>query len=164
MLRYETLFLAVPEITADETASLESQLAKLIAEAKGTVLSYDRWGKYNLCYPIRRNDYGVYFLMRFEVEDNRATELLATLRTFLSVRQVNIVMRHIIVALSSKTSLEYVRPESLEEVPTRDVDTFLKENKMSGLIGSPKRYAPRDENAEADELAEAKEDSKEVEQ
>lgn len=43
MLRYETLLLAVPEITKDETSSLEKQVDQLIKKAKGSVISFERW-------------------------------------------------------------------------------------------------------------------------
>ncbi len=44
-------------------------------------------------------------------------------------------MRNIIVRLDPLASLEYKRPESLEETPTKDIDTFLKESKS--LLGTP---------------------------
>ncbi len=134
MLRYETLFLTVPEITADESAELESQFDKLVSDAKGNVISFERWGKYQLAYPIRKYDYGVYFLARFEVDEEHKTALLEAIRILFAVRYVDLAMRHVIMRLDSQGSLEYKRPESLEEVPTRDVDTFLKENKMTGLL------------------------------
>jgi small subunit ribosomal protein S6 len=135
MLRYEALLLAVPEITADEASTLETQLDKTIQDLKGTMLSFERWGKYTLAYPVRKYDYGVYFLTRFEVGLETKDQLLEALRTLFAVKYNELVMRHVIVRLDSNASLEYNRPESLEEVPTRDVETFLKENKMTGFLG-----------------------------
>ena len=68
MKRYETLILSVPEITADESSWLELELNKIIQKAKGSIVSFEKWGKYRLAYPIRKNDYGIYFLIRFEME------------------------------------------------------------------------------------------------
>jgi len=134
MLRYETLFLAVPEITADETNALESAFDKVVHDAQAKVLLFDRWGKYNLAYPVRKYEYGVYFLARFEVAPEHKDQLLEVIRTLFAVRYADIVMRSVIVRLDEKAPLEYTRPESLEETPTRDVETFLKENKMTGLL------------------------------
>ena len=78
MMRYELLMLSVPEITLDEAKTLETHLERVIREAKGTIISFDRWGKYRLAYPVKKNDYGVYFLTRFELED--AGALLEELR------------------------------------------------------------------------------------
>jgi ribosomal protein S6 len=143
MSRYETLFLAVPEITADESSDIESQFDKTVSDAKGNVLSFERWGKYYLAYPVRKYDYGIYFLARFEVDEEQKNALLETLRNLFAVKNVDLIMRSVIVRLNPHGSLEYKRPESLEEVPTRDVDTFLKENKMTGLLGKSSGNASR---------------------
>lgn len=135
MLRYEALFLVVPEITTDEANTIESQLEKIINDSKGNVISYDRWGKYKLAYPVRKYDYGIYYLVRFEVNNENKAQLLESLRTLFAVKYIDLIMRYFISRLDINAPLEYKRPDSLEDTPTRDVDTFLKENKMSGLIG-----------------------------
>ena len=44
-------------------------------------------------------------------------------------------MRHMVSRLDANASAEYQRPKSLEEAPaSRDMDSFLKENKMEGLL------------------------------
>ena len=147
MLRYETLFLAVPEITSEEASNLEKQFDKTVTEAKGSVVSYERWGKYRLAYPIRGYDYGVYYLMRFEVAEDNKEALLEALKTIFSVKYVDLVMRNLVVRLNPQGSLDYKRPESLEETPTKDIDAFLKESK--NLLSSPAPVA--DEEAEVQE-------------
>ncbi|MFA6066621.1 MAG: 30S ribosomal protein S6 [Candidatus Babeliaceae bacterium] len=139
MLRYEVLLLTVPEITADETTGIESYLSKTLTDKGAQPTSFDRWGKYYLAYPVRKNDYGVYFLMRFECSDERHKEIIDAVRVACAVKFADLVMRHMIVHLEERDSLEYQRPESLEETPSRDVDSFLKENKMTGLMGKPGR-------------------------
>ncbi len=130
--RYEVLILTVPEITQDETKQLETELDKLISGSKGSVISFERWGKYKLTYPIRHNDYGVYFLMRFEAPEVLTKKVDELFR----IKLTNFVMRHIVTALKGD-SLLYQRQKSLEEAPaSRDMDSFLKENKMEGLLSS----------------------------
>lgn len=129
MLRYEILLLTVPEITSDEANSLEKQLDKIVSDAKGSIISYERWGKYRLAYPVRGYDYGVYYLMRFEVDESKKNDVMQALTTLFSVRYVELVMRHMVTKLNARASLEYKRPESLEETPSKDIDTFLKESK-----------------------------------
>jgi small subunit ribosomal protein S6 len=128
MLRYEMLFLTVPEITVDEASAIESQLEKAIAQVEGTILSYERWGKYNLAFPVRKYDYGVYFLIRFEVNDEQKTSLLASIRTLFDIKYIDLVMRYKIMRLDPHASLEYNRPPSLEDTP------ILEKNKMPGLL------------------------------
>ncbi len=131
MPRYEVLFLTVPEITADEASNLEKHIDKVITDVKGTVISYERWGKYRLAYSVRKYDYGVYYLIRFDVEDPDKDALLQTLKTIFQVRFVDLVMRHTIVALDPRASLEYKRSESLEETPSKEMDSFLKDTRNS---------------------------------
>lgn len=146
MVRYETLFLAVPEITKDEAALIEKQLDQKVKAAKGATISFERWGKYKLAYPVRDNDYGVYFLSRFEVSEDKSGELVKELRDLFKLKFTDVVMRDIVSRLTSE-SLAYVKPESLEEIPTRDVDSFLRENKMEGLLSS---VSSKDEDMDED--------------
>ena len=129
MLRYESLFITVPEITSDEANLLEKNLGKAVTDAKGSVISFERWGKYQLAYQIRKNDYGVYYLMRFEVADDQKDLVINELKKNFGVKLADLIMRNIIVRLHPQQSLEYKRPESLEEAPSRDIDTIMKESK-----------------------------------
>ncbi len=131
--RYEVLMLTVPEVTQDEAKQLETELDKIVNSAKGTVLSFEKWGKYKLTYPVRSNEYGVYYLIRF------ATPVALTQKVdeLFRIKLNNFVMRHVVTRLNDEGSIEYQRPKSLEEAPaSRDMDTFLKENKMEGLLSS----------------------------
>ncbi|MEX0672099.1 MAG: 30S ribosomal protein S6 [Candidatus Babeliales bacterium] len=138
MLRYEVLLLARPDITKDETSVLEKEFDSAIKKNKAKLVSFDRWGKYRLAYPVRNNAYGVYFLTRFEVEGQEYTQLLEDIRSFLRLKQSDVVMRDMVTKLDPEGSLEYQRPESLEETP-QDVDSFLKANKMGGLVTKTKK-------------------------
>ena len=130
--RYEVLILTVPEITQDEIKQLEVELDKLVISTKGSIISFERWGKYKLTYPIRHNEYGVYFLLRFETPE----VLTKQIDELFKIKLNSFVMRHIVTALKGD-SLLYQRPKSLEEAPTsRDMSSFLKENKMEGLLSS----------------------------
>lgn len=120
--RYEVLILAVPEITQDETKDLEKHIEKVILEEKGSVISFERWGKYKLAYPVRKKEYGVYFLSRFSIPKNET--LLREITNVLAVKFETVVMRSAISALNDTTSLEYQRPRSLEEVPLASETNF----------------------------------------
>lgn len=117
--KYEALLLTIPEITGDEAKHLESQLEKVVTSAQGAaVISFERWGKYKLAYDINNKEYGVYYLMRFEVP--KGTNLVSDMKTHLSVKLNTIVMRDMISYLDPKFPLTYQRPRSLEEAPTRE--------------------------------------------
>jgi len=97
-----------------------------------------------LAYPIRRNEYGVYFLVRFTVE----ATALESIRNLFAVKHYEIIMRNMVLQLDPKQSLEYQKPLSLEDTPSRDVNTFLKENRMEGLMGSGSSVGAADDYEE----------------
>tara|TARA_B100000674_G_C37680464_1_gene841286 strand:- start:107 stop:643 length:537 start_codon:yes stop_codon:yes gene_type:complete len=148
MFRYEVLFLASPEITKDESENIKSHFSKSIRAHKGDMLSFERWGKYRLAYPVNKNEYGVYFLTRFEVEQDQKNKLIAALKEAFVFKFDNLVMKSHFEKLDSTASLEYRRPESLEDNP-QDVDTFLKRNDMEGLL----KKGPARKNVENKEAA-----------
>ena len=59
MNRYETLLLIRPDVTGDEFSSLESAVERILSESGAKLVSFDRWGKYKLMYPVRKNNAGV---------------------------------------------------------------------------------------------------------
>lgn len=148
MLRYEILMLAVPEITQDEVKQLEDRLEKLVEQYKGAVVSFERWGKYRLAYPVKKNDYGVYFLFRFEMKQD-PTLLLNEFKTIFAVKLNDVIMRYLVSKLDANGTLAYQRPQSLEDAPSKDVDTFLREHKVEGLTSREGRRGHRSENRHA---------------
>lgn len=144
MFRYEILFLAAPEITKDESEGIKGHFSKTIRAHKGDMISFERWGKYRLAYPVNKNEYGVYFLTRFEIDGENKNKLLDALKEAFVFKFNNVVMKSHFERLDSTGSLEYRRPESLEDNP-QDVDTFLKRNEMEGLLkrGPVRKYADR---------------------
>jgi small subunit ribosomal protein S6 len=129
--RYEALILAVPEITADEAKSIEQQFDRLVSDRKGSMLSFERWGKYRLAYPVKKNDYGVYFLARFETSESDS--VVDEIRVLLAVKLHELIMRSMLTKCDANGSLEYQRPPSLEEAPAREPGSFMKDNRMDHL-------------------------------
>lgn len=153
MLRYESLILATPEITNDEAATIEKAIATAINNAKGGVISFERWGKYRLAYPVNKHEYGVYYLARYEVSEQQTKALMQEISEMLAVRFNNIVMRSMTSSLDPKRGLEYTRPQSLEEAP-HEGETFLKEHPM----GSWNRGTKATEQSPAQEVNNGQED------
>jgi len=123
----------VPEITGDEVKHLETTLDKTIKTGTGSTISFERWGKYKLAYDINKNDYGIFFLVRFEVP--QGTTIVNDIKTLLKVKLNNVVMRDMISVLNPKHPLTYQRPRSLEEAPAREAENFSKD-KMSNFFSS----------------------------
>ena len=120
LLRYEVLFVTVPGITSEEAATVESQFNDLIKNNQGSTISFEKWGKYRLAYEINNNEYGVYFLSRFELPAHDLAAALEKLRQFFAVKYSETVVRHMVARLAPGASLEYKRPESMEDMPRRE--------------------------------------------
>lgn len=151
MMRYEALMLTVPEITQDETRTLESQVETVIKNNGASLLSFERWGKYRLAYPVKKNEYGVYFLVRFEAE--KVAELLPAMRTLFAVKFNDLIMRSMIDRLPNHGSLEYQKPHSLEDAPVKEMNPFAKEGRESR--GFQKNQDSEDSFVEQDNFEEA---------
>jgi small subunit ribosomal protein S6 len=153
MQKYEILMLAVPEITQDEIGGMQKNIEDVIQKSKGSLISFERWGKYKLCYPVEKNSYGVYLLTRFELPHD--SQALKDLQSLFAIKLHTIVMRHVTTRLNPNQSLEYHRPKSLEETPdASDARTSIKEHKkIEGLISAVDSSFMRDDLDPEDELA-----------
>lgn len=135
MLQYETLILSNTHITKDELSMIEDYFDRLAANVGGRVRSFDKWGKYRLAYPVKRNDYGIYTLVRFEIPKEKISTIFKDLDSFLKIKCNEIVLRSVTIKLDPEFSLDYKRPEPVNG-RSGNLDTFLKENKMEGILNS----------------------------
>ena len=133
LCKYELLVLTSPEITQDETKELEKQVSTLVKDRKGSIVSFERWGKYRLAYPVKKHDYGVYFLARFDVPT--AEKLNLDIHSLFRIKFDGVVMREMLTVLEDNTSA-YKRPRSLEDTPKNDATSLLKNKKVEGLISA----------------------------
>ena len=137
MLRYETLFLASTEITDDEISLIEHYLDKELAAVKGKLSVFDKWGKYRLAYPVEKSDYGVYILARYEISDNdKVTKFVNELDSFVKIKCDEFIMRYATVKLPKNAPAAYIKPDPIDAGRTTNVDKFVKEHHMEGILGS----------------------------
>jgi small subunit ribosomal protein S6 len=135
MNRYEILLLTVPHMTEDESGAIERGIEKIAKGIPGsTLLSYDKWGKCKLAYEIGKHEYGLYFLIRFELTDPK--RLFEEIRGLLTMKYNDSVIRFLTKKLEENEPLVYQRQEPVEDSSTRDVGDFLRKNKMEGLLSS----------------------------
>ena len=137
MVNYETLMLARTEITDDEIGTIERQFDKIIAAQKGRITVFDKWGKYKLAYPVEKGMYGVYILARYEVSKDGLQKLFSELDALFKIKYNELIMRHVTIKLPEDTTSVYKYPQSIGYHGTSNLDSFIKENKMEGLIDMP---------------------------
>jgi small subunit ribosomal protein S6 len=153
MIRYEGLLLTAPQISDAEISALESSIDKIIQSKQGSMVSFERWGKYKLAYPVQKNEYGVYFLTRFDLSESTSTAI-ADMKMLFETKMGGIVMRSLFTRLPEGQPLAYQRPKSLEEAPARE--EFQKERHHHDHSQKDDFYAsPKDDNdKETDNIAE----------
>jgi len=137
MTHYETLMLARTEITEDEMNAIERQIDTIAASFKGKMSLFDRWGKYKLAYPVKKNMYGIYALARYEIPNESLAAFFKELDTLFRIKYNEIIMRQVSVKLEPGISSVYKYPEPVASHRTSNLDSFIKENKMEGLIDTP---------------------------
>lgn len=137
MINYETLMLTRTEMTDDEFSALERQMDKIVSGKKGRITVFDKWGKYKLAYPVKKNVYGVYVLARYEVPEEELSSLFSEIDSLFRIKYNELVMRHVTVRLEDGVSMAYKYPEPIGSHGTSNLESFIKENKMKGLIDTP---------------------------
>ncbi|MBY0353951.1 30S ribosomal protein S6 [Candidatus Babeliales bacterium] len=136
MIRYETLMLAPTEITDDELSTIESNIEKIVTKSAGQLTNFDKWGKFQLAYPIKSHSYGVYVLARYEAPKAHIFQTITDIKNLLQIKYSETVIRHVSVRLDADAPTEYHRPDSLDAAKTGNLDSFLKENKIENLLDS----------------------------
>lgn len=67
-IKYETVFIAEPEIPTEQVDQLINKVKETIASHQGSLTSEDRWGRRRLAYPLRGHREGFYTVLNFTAE------------------------------------------------------------------------------------------------
>lgn len=92
MRRYETIFIASPTLTDEQSDELVKQYEGIIAEQGGELLKTDKWGRKRLAYEVQKFSEGYYTLFEMNAGPALIAELERRFRNndavikFLSVR------------------------------------------------------------------------------
>lgn len=96
---YETVFVAEPEISAEQADQFVNKIKEVITAHQGAVLSEDRWGRRRLAYAIRGHREGFYGVLTFSAQPTVVAALDHLYRVtdsvlrFLVVRQIQKVSK-----------------------------------------------------------------------
>lgn len=152
--RYETLILAHPQITADELSLIENFFLKVTADTKGELLNFDKWGKYRLSYPIQKNDYGIYILVRYELPSENRSDIFKDIENFFKIKCSETVSRNVTKKLSASAPKVYKFPEPIDAGKSTNLDSFIKENKMESFLSENKKKNKEEESIDKNEQVE----------
>jgi small subunit ribosomal protein S6 len=80
MRKYETIFIAKPDLGEDETKGISEKVQEIIANMKGECQRLEDWGIRKLAYPINKCVRGRYFYVNFSGSAPLIAELERRLR------------------------------------------------------------------------------------
>jgi small subunit ribosomal protein S6 len=75
MRDYELVIIVTPEFDEAATADIVEKTKSWIADAGGSIESFEEWGRQKLAYLIRNQKEGQYFLFNIKIEPNAVASL-----------------------------------------------------------------------------------------
>ncbi len=80
MRKYETIFIAQPELGEEELKGLTEKVQEVISSMKGECKRLEDWGVRKLAYPVKKSIRGRYFYLNFTGNSALIAELERRLR------------------------------------------------------------------------------------
>ncbi len=107
--RYETIFIARPELSPDDVKTLNEKVTDIIARGKGQVIKLDEWGVRRLAYEVKKQTRGFYCYLDYCGNQALVKELERNLKID------DRVMKYLTVKLEEAFSPESLQTETGEE-------------------------------------------------
>ena len=129
MRRYETIFIASPTLTDEQSDELVKQFEGIIAEQGGELLKTDKWGRKKLAYEVQKFSEGYYTLF----DMNAGSTLIAELeRRF---RNHDSVIKYLSVRMDEQTKAAERQKVRYEREGRRKAQAGIKERSLEEVMG-----------------------------
>lgn len=129
MRRYETIFIASPTLTDEQSDELVKQFEGIIAEQGGELLKTDKWGRKKLAYEVQKFSEGYYTLF----EMNAGPDLIAELeRRF---RNHDSVIKYLSVRMDEADKAAGRAKQRIEREAKRKAQAGIKERSAEEVMG-----------------------------
>lgn len=109
MKRYETVFIADPDITEDLRVQLFEKVKTLITAEGGVLLEFDDWGNKKLAYEIRKKTRGYYVKLDYCGEGTLVKEME---RSFKIDERI---LRFLTILLDNDADIESIQKNMFEK-------------------------------------------------
>jgi small subunit ribosomal protein S6 len=109
MRKYETIFIAHPDLVEDEVKGLIEKMKEVIENLNGELIKVEEWGRRKLAYKLKKLTKGYYILIRFLGNNQVLAEIERNLRLSDSV------LKYQSIRLDEKAAEE---AQTLAEEPT----------------------------------------------
>ena len=161
MRRYETIFIADPDLQEDARKNLFDKYKNLLVQEKGILVDFDDWGNRKLAYPIKKKARGHYVCMTYGGTGVLVTELERNFRLDDKVQKFMTVLLEKDVtasALEAEIAAAAELKEVKEAAPAAAESKEVKEAAPAAAQPEEaKEAAPAATDEAADEVTEAAE-------
>ncbi|HEX4846343.1 MAG TPA: 30S ribosomal protein S6 [Geothrix sp.] len=129
MRHYETIFIASPTLTDEQSDELVKQFEGIIAEQGGELLKTDKWGRKKLAYEVQKFSEGYYTLF----EMNAGPDLIAELeRRF---RNHDSVIKYLSVRMDEAEKAAGRAKQRIEREAKRKAQAGIKDRAPEEVVG-----------------------------
>ena len=129
MRRYETIFIASPTLTDEQSDELVKQFEGIIAEQGGELLKTDKWGRKKLAYEVQKFSEGYYTLFEMNAGPNLIAELE---RRF---RNNDAVIKYLSVRMDEAEKAAARTKQRIEREARRKAKAGIKERSAEEVMG-----------------------------
>ena len=129
MRRYETIFIASPTLTDEQSDELVKQFEGIIAEQGGELLKTDKWGRKKLAYEVQKFSEGYYTLFEMNAGPNLIAELE---RRF---RNNDAVIKYLSVRTDEAEKAAGRTKQRIEREAKRKAQAGIKERSAEEVMG-----------------------------
>lgn len=119
LLKYDVIYILDPGATAEEMAAVSTKIEQIVAEAKGTILKKDDWGKRRLAYAVKKHRDGHYVFFHVSVSTATIAEIQRNLRLLEKVIKFSIVQDTISHLKPKPVAVRTPRPPGSENMGHR---------------------------------------------
>ncbi len=128
MTKYETIFIAHPDLVEDEVKGLIEKMREVIENLNGQLIKVEEWGRRKLAYKLKKLTKGYYVLIRFLGNGQVLAELERNLRLSDSV------LKYQSVRLDEKAPEEtHIPVEEPSEAEGTEVSKDKGDEKEAGI-------------------------------
>jgi small subunit ribosomal protein S6 len=90
-MKYDVIYILDPGASAEDAAAVAAKIEQITADAKGTVLKKDDWGKRRLAYLVKKHREGHYLFFHLQIPAPTVAEITRNLRLMEKVIKFSIV-------------------------------------------------------------------------
>jgi len=91
LLKYDVIYILDPNATSEDAAAVATKVEQITADAKGTILKKDDWGKRRLAYLVQKHREGHYIFYHLSLSTDAVAEIQRNLRLMEKVIKFSIV-------------------------------------------------------------------------